>query len=360
MLESAPILYIASDTALELTAAQKQNIKTYIGQGGLLVAAGEGRATPFVQSVVALCKELFPSYSFRDLPKDHQIYTANFSVTLPTAPIRSLSNGLRELVVLFPAGDMPWLWHSAGGGSAAKNTPYAALANLWLYATDRANPRYKGEDVWVDRNSTAETTRSLKLARLRYDGNWNPEPGGWVRLSNVMANFDQLDLQLESPETPLSPAIGLAHLTGTSAIKMNAAQRTALKNYLTSGGLLLMDAAGGSSEMPAAFDQFLKELFPEIVITPLPLTHPIYHATPYGGLDIDSVDYRRVSNVPSVHIPRLRGATVQGKLVAIVSYEDISGGLVGYSHFGLNGYTPASATDLMRNLILWRAFVAQR
>jgi hypothetical protein len=46
---------------------------------------------------------------------------------------------------------------------------------------------------------------------------------------------------------------------------------------------------------------------------------------------------------------------VNHKLIAIVSDEDLSGGLVGYSIAGLNGYSPASAMELMRNLILWRA-----
>jgi hypothetical protein len=128
-----------------------------------------------------------------------------------------------------------------------------------------------------------------------------------------------------------------------------------IKNYLSNGGLLLMDAAGGAPEVPASYEQLLKDLFPDVVIAPLPLTHPLYHAGDFGGFDIDSVDYRRIPNAPAIHIPRLRGATVNGKLIAILSYEDISGALVGYAHSGLNGYTPASAADLMRNLILWRA-----
>jgi hypothetical protein len=351
----SPLLYIASDRPLALDDAGKTAIRTYIEQGGLVVAANEGSTSSLTQNIISLARELFPLYSFRDLPKDHQIYTANFSVSLPTAPIRGLSNGLRELIILYPVGDMPWQWHSAGGGFAPRNTPYASLANLWLYATDRANPRYKGEDVWVERDPSIQTTRSLTLARLRYGGNWNPEPAGWTRLSNIMANFDQFDLKVQEVDTVMPPEVGLAHLTATRAIQPTNDRRAMIRNYLSNGGLLLMDAAGGAPEVPASYEQLLKDLFPDVVIAPLPLTHPIYHASDVGGFELDSVDYRRIPNAPAIHIPRLRGATVNSKLVAIISYQDISGALVGYAHSGLNGYTPASAADLMRNLILWRA-----
>lgn len=351
---NAPLLYAASDTAINLTDDQKKTLKSYIDQGGLLIAANEGKMAEFSKSIIALCSTLYPQYAFRDLPKEHPIYTANFSVKTPTTPIRGLSNGLRELVVLFPNGDLPWQWHSTSGVSA-QNSPYATLANLWLYATDRANPRLKGEDVWVDRNPAVQPTRSLRVARISYGGNWDPEPAGWTRLGNILANFDQLELTVSSTAGALGSDVGLAHLTGNKAFTLSPAMIAAFKTYLAGGGLLLMDAAGGSAEVPASFEQLIRTIAPDATISPLPLTHPIYHAVNFGGQDIESVDYRRVPNSPVVHIPRLRGAYAQGKLIAIISNEDISGGLVGYSHAGLVGYTPASATDLMRNIILWRA-----
>jgi hypothetical protein len=174
-----------------------------------------------------------------------------------------------------------------------------------------------------------------------------------------MRNFDQFQLQVEPVATAaatLNPdRHGLAHLTATQAFSLDAPFKAVLRAYMDRGGLLLLDAAGGSTEAPGAFERLLRELYPAMTIAPLTLDHPVYHATDAGGIDITSVDYRRSPNMQSVHIPRLRGATVDGRVVAIVSYEDLSGGLVGYTHAGLNGYTPASAADIMRNLILWRS-----
>src|SRR5450432_425348 len=149
-MREAPLLYAASDREVKFSDEQKQHLKSYLDQGGLLVCANEGKTDEFAKSIVALAAELFPAYQFRDLPKDHPIYTANFSVSTPVNPIRGLSNGVRDLIVLFPAEDMSWKWQSVGGALSPKNSPYATLANLSLYVTDRANPRYKGEDSWVD------------------------------------------------------------------------------------------------------------------------------------------------------------------------------------------------------------------
>jgi hypothetical protein len=319
-LRQSPLLYVASDRPLKLDEAEKARLKEFILQGGLLVCVNEGQTDEFARGIETLARELFGGYKFRDLPRDHPIYTSNFPVTMPTDPIKGLSNGVRELVVLYPTGDMSWKWQSSAGSFVPRTSPFASLANLHLYVTDRANPRFKGEDTWVERNPGAQTTRSARVARIKHDGNWDPEPAGWQRLANVMANFDSLDLKVE-PTIQLKD-VALAHLTSTTSIRLGGEVKNALRDYLNAGGLLLIDAADGAG---------------------------------FGGQEIKQVKYRRSQDLAAVNIPRLRGATVNNKLIAIISHEDISGGLVGYSTAGINGYAPVSATDLMRNMILWRA-----
>jgi hypothetical protein len=201
-------------------------------------------------------------------------------------------------------------------------------------------------------NNGVTATRSAQLARIQHDGNWNPEPGGWERLANIMHNFDQFNLTVEATTRPAGAAV--AHITDTSTLRLSTEMENTLRAYVDGGGLLLIDAAGGSPEASGSFDLALRHIFPNVIVAPLPLDHPIYHATTFGGIEIDEVRYRRSENLTPTRIPRLRGATVNGKLIGIVSNEDLSGGLVGYSTSGLTGYVPASATDLVRNIILWR------
>jgi hypothetical protein len=336
---------------------QRAKIKHYIDQGGLLVAVNEGAGRAMADSIVALASELYPDYPFKDVPQNHLIYTANFPVKRPTAPIRMVANGVRSLIVLYPAEDMTWLWHSTGGGFLAANSPYASLANAWLYATDRENPRFKGVDTWIDPDPKVETTQTFSVARIRHDDNWNPEPAGWQRMAAILRNQDQIELIVPADSAP--PKQSIAHLTTTGAVGMSAAQIDALRYYLNAGGLLLMDAAGGSPEAPVAFEAVLKALYSDMKLEPLTLDHPIFRGESYGGLQIDDVNYRRSKNIEPNRIPKLRGATANGRLVAIVSYEDLSGALVGYPTAGLVGYTPASAAEIVRNIILWRLSTAK-
>lgn len=351
-LRQSPLLYAASDKALRLNVDQIQKIKDYLDQGGLLVCCNEGRGNEFASSMEAFGKSLFTKYSFRDLPKDHPIYTANFPVTLPTTPIRAMSNGLRELMVIYPKEDLSWRWQRENGAFDPRHTPYASLANLHLYVTDRANPRLKGEDSWIERNDDGKLSKTVRVVRIPYDGNWDPEPGGWKRLANQLANANRLDLQTDDQLNFTGAAF--AHLTGTTTIKLNPAVQNLLRDYCAAGGLLLCDAAGGSSEAGSAAEAAMHELFPNAEIDPLPVDHPIYHQAAHGGVEIKAVKYRRSPNLAPSNLPRLKQVTLDGKLIAILSEEDLSGGLVGYTTAGLNGYTPQSATEIVSNLVLWR------
>ena len=381
-LREAPILYIASDRPVKFNEQQREKLRQYVLQGGLILAVNEGNEDAFARSVASLAVDLFPQYQFRELPQDHPVYTANFPANW-NEPIRGMSNGVRDLIILMPSGDASWKWMNAGGAFDVQRAPYGVLANLLLHVTDKANPRYKGDDAWIERNPAVTPTRTARVARIKYTGNWDPEPGGWARLSNVTWNFDQTKLEIGTftPEqlpslitTPSStpgqsavraappringnaPDCKLAHLTATGAFTLPAPQIDALRKYVDAGGVLLLDVCGGNTEAAIAFEALIQSIHPGAQLAPLPLDHPIYRAENLGGQNIEEVTYRRSVDRPQTKLPRLKQATTQdGKLIAIVSNEDLSAGLVAYQTSGPIGYTPQSATDLMRNIILWSA-----
>jgi hypothetical protein len=329
----------------------------------LLLAVNEGVGDEFAKSIYVLARELYPMYEFRNLPQNHAIYAANFPVEGYADPIRGLSNGLRELIVLFDRGDVSWKWHSGGGAYNAKLSVYGPLANLWLYLTDKSNPPFKGDDPWVDSDPAVKPREHLRVARLKFGGNWDPEPGGWMRLRNVMHNDCALDLRLEmidlaAPRAAISRQLyPLVHMTSTAPLDLPAEQLAVLRRYTEQGGVILIDAAGGSGAVASSFDAMLNKMYPEgaLSLAPLPLDHPIYRGEPYGGKTIESVSYRRSADRIDSRLPRLKGAYVNRKLIAVVSNEDLSAGLVGYATAGPSGYSSSSATDLLRNILLWSA-----
>jgi hypothetical protein len=354
-LREAPILYAASDRPMMLSEADAAALKDYLLHGGLFVAANDGENDTFAKSVEKTGAELFPGYAFADLPLSDTAYTGNFPATGIREPLRVLTNGVRKLMILFPRGDLSWKFTSAGGAAIVKQSPYNPLANIWAQVTGREDSLLKGESTWIERSTaTPDSPTTLRVARLQYTGNWDPEPAGWIRLANLLHNAGQAELQTDAiPFDKLSNAYPIAHLTGTSTIRLSAKEQNALRNYIDHGGLLFFDAAGGSAEAADSIQAILAGMYPNSLNQPLQVDHPIYSGNYPGGRPIDSVNYRPSNQLAPTNLPRLRGITANGKLLAIVSNEDISGGLVGYPYSGFAGYSAGSAAELTRAILLW-------
>ncbi|MBV8781698.1 MAG: DUF4159 domain-containing protein, partial [Phycisphaerae bacterium] len=145
----------------------------------------------------------------------------------------------------------------------------------------------------------------------------------------------------------------IAHLTAVGNIVLKPDELIALQKFMDAGGLLLFDAAGGSTEASESMQAILAAMYPAARNEPLPIDHPIYRGDFPGGRAIESVTYRQSDRLPSTRLPRLRGLTLNGGLLAIISPEDISAALVGYPRTNLAGYSPQSAAELVRAILLW-------
>ncbi len=368
-LHDAPFLYLAGNQALRLGAEQKQMLKRFCQQGGMIFfnadggggPAGTGSATaqnPFVASVVALARECFPDYEFRDLPATSPVYTEQFAPSRWKRPptLRSLSNGVRELMVLLP-DDPAKAWQLRQTLGAGKEEAYQSLQDLILYGTDKQPLRVKGIPYLVAADDKVKAERTIRIGRLKYAGNWDPEPGGWTRLSAVLHNSAKVDLDVRTVELgrgQLTPDLPVVHLTGTTPVRLPAAQQAELKAYVAAGGTLVVDVAGGPAGPSAAFQQsaetLLNTLYPKGLAAPLPPTDPIYaRIDPAVG-----VRYRPYARAVLGHlnVPQVKAVTVANRPAVYYSREDLSGGLVGEDVDGIVGYDPATATNIMAGILL--------
>ena len=81
------------------------------------------------------------------------------------------------------------------------------------------------------------------------------------------------------------------------------------------------------------------------------------------NLRIERVRYRRKAIMKlgpnDSKFPALQAVLVEGRPAVIYSAEDLTGGLVGYHHYGLDGYHPGEGDDpgsayrVMRNIVLF-------
>jgi hypothetical protein len=357
-LHDAPILYITGSKPLEFTAEEQSRLKQYILEGGLIVGHADCNKKEFADGFARLFEGLFP-YKFRELPPEHPIYTEEqFRRSLwKTQPsLMGMSNGSRELVLLFANGDPARGWQTQSFTGPEREPAGQLMANIFLYAVDKQNLRFKGETFHAKKDEKKKPVHNIKVGRIEHAGNWDPEPAGWLRLAAVMHNDYQTNLEVAPVKlaaNALAKDLKAVHLTGTEAIKLDAVQRTELKRYMDGGGTLIVDATGGNKEFALAAEAELQQVYPNAPLQVMAPNHPVYSA---AG-EIKEVGYRAFAQrkTGKTRLPRIRGLDVNKRTVAFLSPEDLSTGLVGQPVDGVLGYDPDSSTKLMAHMLLHAA-----
>lgn len=359
-LHDAPVLYISGSDAMNLTAEDAKRLKLFVQQGGMILGNADCGKEAFSHSFEALGRTMFGG-TFRELPPQHPAFTheqfaAKSWRVRPS--VLGLTNGVRELMILLPNSD-PARWWQTPNGAAGHQDAFELGADLYQYAIDR-QLWSKGRSYIVRFNPSAPPAlHKLKVARLAVGPNWDPEPGGWVRLAAILHNEDSTDMTF----LPVVPGAGnlaamhVAHLTGTTAFTLTNPARLEIKSFVEHGGTLVIDAAGGSLPFADSAEQELKNIFGPAATPqldqPLPPNSPVYTLAQHA---INSFTYRswtRANSVGALKQPQVKGITVGNRIAIFFSRDDLSAGLVGEPVDGIIGYSPETATAIMRNIMLY-------
>jgi hypothetical protein len=352
-LHDAPILWISGREALSFTDEQQAKLKQFVEGGGLILGHADCASKPFADSFKKLGSKMF-NYEFKELPEGHPIYTNqqyNRKLWKTQLSVLGLGNGARELMLLIPAADPGKGWQTQAFGGKDREPLAQLMANIFLYSVDKKNLRNKGE-TYIVAPGPSPASKTIKVARIEYPGNWNPEPAGWRRLSAVMHNQHETDLAVESLKLGEGKLAGfpVAHLTGTTKFNLPANQETELKKFVEDGGTLIVDATGGAGEFAAVAEGMLTKMFGAKAFTTVKSDSEILNnASDAAG----QVEYRQFAKkvLGNIKTPRLRMGTA-GKGRVFLSQEDLSVGLVGQPVDGIYGYEPKTATAIVANIIL--------
>lgn len=361
-LHDSPILYISGDSPLTFSDEHKQKLKTFVEQGGLIVAQADCGKAAFTRSAEQLGNELFKDYEFRPLPPEHPIYAGQqfmASSWRKRPQIRAKSNGVRELMILIGEEDPGRSWQMMDKRNNLQD--FELAADIFFYAVDKRDLRVKGQTYIVTADPAIQPTRTLKLARIEYGGNWNPEPGGWPRLAGILRNKFKVDLQvtpikLASPDALEDYAV--AHITGTAALKLPDAAKAELVRFVDTGGLLIVDAAGGSKAFADSAEAELRAAFGASAASlgdMAPMDWEPYNLSAWPLREVTFRLHARSVLQGDLRSARLRKIDRGNRPGVIFSREDLSGGIVGQPVDGIVGYSPATATQLMGDLLLYAA-----
>jgi hypothetical protein len=353
----APILFITGSRAPTFSDEDLGKLRAYVQQGGTIFSAAECGGANFGKAMRATYAKLFPDYELKPADKDHELYNIQFR--LKGKPhFHILTNGVRPLAIHVENEDMDLPWQLKS--SATEAWAYQGAANLYLYVTDKGSLkegslRARGTKHWPDEPPPAP--RAVKLARLKYAGNWNPEPLAYERLGRLMSAQEKVGLDTVTTDFKGLPASGaaVATLTGTGALALDDQEKAALKKFVEGGGLLIVDAAGGNKAMADSAESMVGEIFGAGSLKRLDPACALYSARP-----IKEYKYRRQARarLGGDKEPQLKGVMLGERLGVVLSREDLTCGLVGYASYSCDGYMPQTACEIMTSAILLGAGAA--
>ena len=362
-LHDAPILYMAGGTSPKLSAEDVARLRTFCEEGGIVLGNADCGSLPFVDGFHKLGEAMFPGRKFRPVPDDSPIYTAEpYPKTRwkTKLPLEGLNNGAREVMLLMPAGDPGRTWQAEDFKPFKVDALSQMVMDVLFYSVEQDGLRTRGVTYMLTPDPKAKRGPAIKLARIKYAGGWDPEPGGWRRLTTAMHNDGKGELAVTTvdPATPIDPSFKVASLTvGGDAVPLTDGQKANLRAFVDRGGLLLVDVLGGDAAnngYKGAADGAIAAVFPDAPkeLAALPGNSPVY-----ADLSPSDIKYRRFARpiLGKPTTPLLKGFDKAGKPAVILSREDLSVGLVGQPVDGIVGYAPETATKLVEAIITYGA-----
>lgn len=349
-LHEAPILYISGAGPLELTPKQIDQLRQFVYKGGTIISEAACGNGDFTLDIQRLYKRLFPQYPATRLPAGHGAYSIQFRLT-PDKALAGVSNGVRLLAVHCP-NEL-----SLGlelGPTDKYRSSYEQLANLVFLATDKGAMGPRGISAWPAAKKF-EPAATIRVARLKYKGDYDPEPMAWQRLAVVAGNTHKIKLEVSEPMdiAALDAAKWpVAAITGTGDFALTAQEATAIKKYLAAGGTLVADAAGGSRAFTTAFEKEVLPLLPDGIPGQLTPGHAIYKGV--------KIAYRRQFAMflgAEARAGRLQCVEQGDRVPVIYSPDDLTAGLAAIHYAGIRGYTPETSVDLMLGILRYAAGV---
>jgi hypothetical protein len=354
----SPILSIASHTPPKLDPQDLDKIRSFVAGGGLLFTQADGGKEEMNQWAEELAGQIFKPYEMQNLPEDHEIFSLHYRIAPADRPrLRYVTNGSRVLMVHCPT-DLAQHWQLRADKS--KRWAFELGINLFLYAAGKTDLRNRLASNYIPPLPVPPAGGSINVVRVRYAGNWNPEPMAWTRFSRYFhletdvgintAPLDVADMTILKTGVPT-----VAHLTGTDAFQFTPEQASALRQFVERGGVLVIDPCGGGAEFLDSARAMIGQAFGGARAAPMPADHPVLTASGPGMQDVGTPQLRPYVKVKSPGVAGRLEVLSAGKGTVIVSPLDLTTGMLGANTWGVHGFAPAYSSTLMKNVLLWSA-----
>jgi hypothetical protein len=341
LLES-PLLFVSGGDDLNLSADQKSRLRDFVHRGGMIVGHADCSGRGFAQAFRRLASELFPEHAMRILPDSHPIFTQQqfpASAWQRKVLVEGVSNGVRELMLLFPAGDPGRAWHR---NDQDRPEAWQFAANLIQYSVSGDQPLTFTRTPLIIAVGFATRTRRDSWHVLGAD----PEPGAWAQLDAAMRSLDSTGIISQRlDDGPIPEGVTLVHACVSEKLELDDAMRDRLRVFVESGGVLLVEPAGGIAASAAGAEALARALVDEL--SPMGSEHALLAGETPWSAEPRSAARRALG--AAAETPLSVGSRGEGFVV--VSRLDLQSGWVGHRVGGIVGLESGSSLDLMRRLV---------
>ena len=367
-----PILFRTGHYSFEYTPRERQQLRTYLLNGGMIIYNTGLGSMPFYDSVVAELKAIFPEQPLQRLSSDHPIFHSFYDVDRVQYTPAVAAAGFR--------GNEPWFdaieincrvvalvsrWGMAVGWQNTVKDEYQAYRpesafrlgmNIVTYSSAmRAWSKNAAQSMkFVDASDSG--TDKVFIGQIKYDGIWKTRHAGLSVLlqtfnqrTGVPVQFALQDMNLTSQNLFQAP---LLYLTGHEQFSLNQEEINMLRLYLQSGGFLFAESCCGRKGFDQSFRKLMRMVLPGTQLKRVPTDSVLFrepNRITQVGLTPSLMQEFGSASVP----PYLEAVELDGHYAVLYSRFGLAGGWEMSQSPYARGCNNASAIKLGQNILMY-------
>jgi hypothetical protein len=338
-------------------------LREYIENGGFLYVEACCGDPRFQKQIEDQISKLFPrGTKLEDLDANHPVWSAsNKWVSYPKDfKLKGVQHGCRTPVIYSPDNLLCCQWEINDFENSGQKA-FRMGANIIAYATGLTPPPQRGTRMHLTEagNNKPPPPGSFKIAQILHDSKSPPAPNAVrnMMLALRAAGLKDIDLEPKLLYFGVEKAreefadYKFLYMHGRTPIEYDKEDVAALTFSLEHNGTLFADACCGNKIFDDSFRKFVKDLFPDKKLEPIPLDDRLFSAD-LNGEKIDKVRCRRTTDnkdpensYPLVE-PELEGIKIGNKWAVIYSKYDIGCALEKHRSSNCLGHDHESAKRL--------------
>jgi len=305
-------------------------------------------------------KKLFDEkdHPLKPLRADHPIWTAHAKlVPSDDFPLEGMEFGCRTAIVYCPKA-ISGYWEINDTQSPKGKYAFQLAGNVIAYATGMELPKPKLTTVEVPHESeeTKVPRGYFKVAQIKHSNDRHSTTGVMRNLMVFLREKARVDVALQTQEIqPTAKDLlnyKFMYMHGRGNFDFDNVD--VIRANLQTGGLLFADACCGKKPFDDSFREFIRKLFPDQKLEPIPADDELY-GKDLNGSAITTVRCRREAGDAGYKdaAPALEGIKIDGRWVVIYSKYDIGCALEKHQSSDCLGYDHASALRLAGAVVLY-------